>query len=135
MGIYENLPYTNFHEINVGWVIRRLKRLENKMKDLHEPDEIYISKDLEMDAEFSALAGMSEEAIKKLQFNWNGRRSVGVDVTTSPSTGAVTLISPKFITEMVQGDDYFTIRLTTLAIRSNQIVTVVTTSDLAYAEE
>lgn len=28
MGVFENLPYTNFHELNLEWVVKKLKQLE-----------------------------------------------------------------------------------------------------------
>lgn len=28
MGVFENLPYTNFHELNLEWIIKKLKQLE-----------------------------------------------------------------------------------------------------------
>ena len=29
MGIFETLPYTNFHEINLDWIILTIKELED----------------------------------------------------------------------------------------------------------
>lgn len=28
MGVFENLPYTNFHELNLDWIIEKLKEIE-----------------------------------------------------------------------------------------------------------
>ena len=28
MGIFENFPYTNYHELNLDWVIEKIKELE-----------------------------------------------------------------------------------------------------------
>lgn len=33
-GLYDNLPYTNFHEINLGWLINVVKDLAAKYDDL-----------------------------------------------------------------------------------------------------
>lgn len=30
MGVFENLPYTNFHELNLEWIVKKLKELENR---------------------------------------------------------------------------------------------------------
>lgn len=31
MGLFEHFPYTNFHELNVDWMLRKLKNLEQRM--------------------------------------------------------------------------------------------------------
>ena len=28
MGVFENLPYTNFHELNLEWIVKKLRQLE-----------------------------------------------------------------------------------------------------------
>lgn len=30
MGVFENLPYTNFHELNLEWVVKKIKELEER---------------------------------------------------------------------------------------------------------
>ncbi len=31
MGVVENLPYTNFHELNLEWIVKKLKQLETEV--------------------------------------------------------------------------------------------------------
>ena len=33
MGLYEHLPYTNFHELNLDWLLRKMKELEQAVAD------------------------------------------------------------------------------------------------------
>lgn len=33
-GLYDNLPYTNFHELNLGWLVNTVKVLANKYEEL-----------------------------------------------------------------------------------------------------
>ena len=30
MGIFENLPYTNLHNLNLDWIVKKIKELENR---------------------------------------------------------------------------------------------------------
>ena len=36
MGLFEHFPYTNFHELNLSWLLRDLKALSGKMEDLEK---------------------------------------------------------------------------------------------------
>ena len=33
MGIFENLPYTNYHELNLDWIIQMMKKLDGEWED------------------------------------------------------------------------------------------------------
>lgn len=33
-GVFENLPYSNFHELNLGWLLETVKRLASQYDDL-----------------------------------------------------------------------------------------------------
>lgn len=33
MGVFENLPYTNFHELNLDWIVKKIRILESKTYD------------------------------------------------------------------------------------------------------
>lgn len=34
MGTFEQFPYTNFHDINLDWIIEALKELNDRVTDL-----------------------------------------------------------------------------------------------------
>ena len=36
MGVYENLPYTNFHELNLDWIVKKIKELEGKTDQIDQ---------------------------------------------------------------------------------------------------
>lgn len=39
MGLFENFPYTNFHELNLDWIIKTMKALDEKVNSIE--DRIY----------------------------------------------------------------------------------------------
>lgn len=39
MAIFEQLPYTNFHELNLDWIIEKLQELEERVAALEEEVE------------------------------------------------------------------------------------------------
>ena len=38
MAIFEQLPYTNFHELNLDWIIEKLQELEERIAALEEAE-------------------------------------------------------------------------------------------------
>lgn len=34
MGVFENLPYTNFHELNLNWLVQKMKELLGKVESM-----------------------------------------------------------------------------------------------------
>ena len=36
MAIFEQLPYTNFHELNLDWIVEKLQELEERVAALEE---------------------------------------------------------------------------------------------------
>lgn len=34
MGLFEHFPYVNFHELNIDWILRKLKQVEDDIRDL-----------------------------------------------------------------------------------------------------
>ena len=36
MGIFERLPYTNFHELNVNWILKKIKNMQTEIDDLKD---------------------------------------------------------------------------------------------------
>lgn len=45
MGIFNNFPWTNFHEINLDWLLKKVKGLEEKTKLLTDHFIVNISDD------------------------------------------------------------------------------------------
>ena len=39
MGLFENFPYTNFHELNLDWIVQKMKALDEKVDSIE--DRIY----------------------------------------------------------------------------------------------
>ena len=47
MPVFENFPYTNFHELNLDWLLNKVKELEEKIgEDLNEEIIQYIDEHL-----------------------------------------------------------------------------------------
>lgn len=36
MGLYENWPYTNFHELNLDWIVKEMSVIRGEMEDIRE---------------------------------------------------------------------------------------------------
>lgn len=36
MGAFEHFPYTNFHDMNLDWLLQKVQELEEKVKELEE---------------------------------------------------------------------------------------------------
>lgn len=36
MGTFEQFPYTNYHDLNLDWIIEALKELNDRVTDLEE---------------------------------------------------------------------------------------------------
>ena len=53
MGLFENFPYTNFHELNLDWVIKTMKALDEKVDSIE--DRIYNKSKAYTDEQISIL--------------------------------------------------------------------------------
>lgn len=36
MGLFDTLPYANFHDLNLNWIIKKIKELETEANNLKE---------------------------------------------------------------------------------------------------
>lgn len=52
MGVFENIPYTNFHETNLEWVVNKIKSLEKDWSSLPENLKDYVYEYLDEHPEF-----------------------------------------------------------------------------------
>ena len=34
MGAYEHFPYTNFHDLNLDWLLKKVEELERRVEEL-----------------------------------------------------------------------------------------------------
>lgn len=34
MGIFEEFPYTNFHELNANWILKKIKEMKDDINEL-----------------------------------------------------------------------------------------------------
>ena len=34
MGAFEHFPYANYHDLNLDWIVEKIKELEQEIKDL-----------------------------------------------------------------------------------------------------
>lgn len=39
MAIYDQIPFTNFHELNLDWIVEKLRELEERVAALEEEAE------------------------------------------------------------------------------------------------
>lgn len=47
MPVFENFPYTNFHDLNLDWILNEVKALDNKVNnDLYTEINNYITEHL-----------------------------------------------------------------------------------------
>lgn len=82
MGIFEHFPYTNFHEVNLDWLLAKVKNLETQIADVAEynsfldVDNMFIvnvsvgSSSASLDKTFTELQG-AIKAGKRVGFKVN----------------------------------------------------------------
>ena len=49
MGLFDNFPYTNFHELNLDWILKALKQIEDLMNQFVSLNTIKYADPLEWD--------------------------------------------------------------------------------------
>lgn len=55
MGLFENFPYTNFHELNLDWIVKTMKALDEKVDSIE--DRIYNKSKAYTDEQIANLRG------------------------------------------------------------------------------
>ena len=82
MGIFEHFPYTNFHEVNLDWLLNKVKAIESDLastevlNDFFGAEDLYVvsvnvgSSSASMDKTFTELQG-AIKAGKRVVFKVN----------------------------------------------------------------
>ena len=77
MGLYEQFPYSNFHRINLDWILRKLKQKEDRVEALEGRMDT-------AEADIDALEGRMDTAegnISRLDNQINGTGGLADQVT------------------------------------------------------
>ena len=67
MGVFENLPYTNFHELNLGWIIEKMKELLGKTEQIDQA--VTDAEAAAAEAEAAAASGRTKDWSSDMVFN------------------------------------------------------------------
>ena len=66
MGVFENFPYTNFHELNADWLIKNVRELENRVINLENSSGIVTENTqfltVEKDGEYQTVNSAIDKA-------------------------------------------------------------------------
>lgn len=95
MGLFEHFPYTNFHQLNLDWIVRQLKKKEDRVEALEDRMD-------QAEADIDALEGRMDTAegdIINLNNQINGSGGLKDRVTTL-ETGYSNLKNASMITAL-----------------------------------
>lgn len=95
MGLFEHFPYTNFHQLNLDWIVRQLKKKEDRVEALEGRMD-------QAEADIDALEGRMDTAegnITNLNNQINGSGGLKDRVTTL-ETGYSNLKNASMITAL-----------------------------------
>lgn len=62
MGAFEQFPYTNFHELNLDWIIEKIKEFKNEIDNIDDNITSIVQEYLS-EVEFNALYIPATETI------------------------------------------------------------------------
>lgn len=68
MGFFDNYPYTDFHELNLDWLIKQMKALEKHVDDTYDTLYNQLKTDLEDYINQEIASVLSEFTILKAEF-------------------------------------------------------------------
>lgn len=69
MGVFENFPYTNVHNLNLDWILTQLKELSNKVETI--TTDILTDANKYTDEQISQLRQELNTTVVQLQFQYN----------------------------------------------------------------
>lgn len=83
MGVFENLPYTNFHELNLDWIIEKLKNIEIPQESAERAEAAAeTATEAASQAQTSAEAAASAALSQIARYNVLTRTTANQDVGT-----------------------------------------------------
>lgn len=95
MGIYNNWPYSNIHELNLDWIVRKIEELEKYIKIIQPTEEfLEIVKQLRID--FNSLQNEVEHI--DVDFSEVERRLGVLENSINTITGNITTINGRVTT-------------------------------------
>lgn len=68
MGLFENFPYTNFHELNLDWVIETMKKIDAKVSNMEQMTKEEVQKVLNgwiASGEIDKIIAQSADEVRK----------------------------------------------------------------------
>lgn len=67
MGVFENLPYTNFHELNMEWIVKKIKELDGKTEEIDQA--VIDAQTAAAEAEAAAASGRTKDWTADITLN------------------------------------------------------------------
>lgn len=68
MGFFDNYPYTDFHELNLDWLIKQMKALEKHVDDTYDALYNQLKTDMEHYIDNEIASVLNEFATLKVEF-------------------------------------------------------------------
>lgn len=118
MGIFEHFPYTNFHEVNLDWLLNKVKAIENDLastellNDLLGADDLYSvnisigSSSASIDKTFTELQG-AIKAGKRVVFKVNYAGSTYNNMPVYPHISFAGVIDTTTVLSFTWIDTYY----------------------------
>ena len=90
MGVFEHFPYTNFHDLNLDWIVHELEKLTTDVQDFISINAIKYADPIQWD-----ITSQYEKNTVVLDKDGNAYLSVQpVPAGVSLDTGRISAISP-----------------------------------------
>lgn len=81
MGVFENIPYTNFHELNLDWIIEKLKNIEIPQESAERAEAAAETATAAAETATTAAANAAAAALSQIaRYNALARSTVNQDM-------------------------------------------------------